>query len=138
MRILVVSALASLPFLGSAMAKTTRGAFGDGVTWNKDNVQAIPGQNVVAGDFNALVVALESETAYANVHTVPPAGATPPTRPIRRAKSVGRCFPLKRTTSRANRTSRSCYSGGVAAFLYGVSFASPKVSPISVRSRCSM
>ena len=76
MRILVVSALASLPFLGSAMAKTTRGAFGDGVTWNKDNVQAIPGQNVVAGDFNALVVALESETAYANVHTVPPAGAT--------------------------------------------------------------
>jgi hypothetical protein len=58
------------------MAKTTRGAFGDGVTWNKDNVQAIPGQNVVAGDFNALVVALESETAYANVHTVPPAGAT--------------------------------------------------------------
>ena len=71
MRILVVSALASLPFLGSAMAKTTRGAFGDGVTWNKDNVQAIPGQNVSAGDFNALVAALESETAYANVHTIP-------------------------------------------------------------------
>jgi CHRD domain len=45
-------------------------------TWTKDNVQAIPGQNVVAGDFNALVVALESNTAYANVHTVPPSGAT--------------------------------------------------------------
>ena len=45
-------------------------------TWTKDNVQAIPGQNVVAGDFNALVVALESNTAYANVHTVPPPGAT--------------------------------------------------------------
>ena len=40
-------------------------------TWTKDNVQAILGQNVVAGDFNALVVALESDTAYANVHTVP-------------------------------------------------------------------
>src|SRR5499427_497556 len=45
-------------------------------TWTKDNVQAITGQNVVAGDFNALVVALESNTAYANVHTVPPPGAT--------------------------------------------------------------
>jgi len=45
-------------------------------TWTKDNVQAILGQNVVAGDFNALVVALESDTAYANVHTVPGAGAT--------------------------------------------------------------
>jgi len=45
-------------------------------TWTKDSVQAIPGQNVVAGDFNALVVALESDTAYANVHTIPGAGAT--------------------------------------------------------------
>jgi hypothetical protein len=45
-------------------------------TWNKDNVQAILGQNVMAGDFNALVVALESDTAYANVHTIPPAGVT--------------------------------------------------------------
>ena len=40
-------------------------------TWNKDNVQAIPLQNVAPGDFNALVTALESDTAYANVHTVP-------------------------------------------------------------------
>src|SRR6516162_11222048 len=47
-------------------------------TWTKDNVQAILGQNVVAGDFNALVVALESDTAYANVHTIPGAGAVPP------------------------------------------------------------
>jgi CHRD domain len=45
-------------------------------TWTQANVQAIPGQNVVAGNFNALVNALESNTAYANVHTVPPQGAT--------------------------------------------------------------
>jgi hypothetical protein len=45
-------------------------------TWTKDNVQMILGQNVVAGDFNALVTALESDTAYANVHTIPGAGAT--------------------------------------------------------------
>jgi CHRD domain len=44
-------------------------------TWTKDNVQAIPGQNVVAGDFDALVDALESNTAYANVHTT--SGTTP-------------------------------------------------------------
>ena len=31
---------------------------------------------IVAGDFNALVNALESNTAYANVHTVPLTGAT--------------------------------------------------------------
>lgn len=33
------------------------------------SVQAIATQNVTAGDFNALVDALESNTAYANVHT---------------------------------------------------------------------
>jgi len=38
-------------------------------TWTKDDVQAILGQNVQAGDFDALVDALESNTAYANVHT---------------------------------------------------------------------
>jgi hypothetical protein len=38
-------------------------------TWTKDNVQEIKGQNVQAGDFDALVDALESNTAYANVHT---------------------------------------------------------------------
>jgi hypothetical protein len=39
------------------------------------NVLAIAGQNVPAGDFGALVDALESETAYANIHTTSfPAG----------------------------------------------------------------
>lgn len=45
-------------------------------TWTAADVQAIAGQNVVAGDFNALVEALTSHTAYANVHTVPLTGAT--------------------------------------------------------------
>jgi len=44
-------------------------------TWTTKDVQAILGQNVVAGDFNALVRALESNTAYANIHTVPLPGA---------------------------------------------------------------
>ena len=38
-------------------------------TWTAMDVQAIAGQNVVAGDFDALVNALTSNTAYANVHT---------------------------------------------------------------------
>ncbi|MBV8118647.1 MAG: CHRD domain-containing protein, partial [Alphaproteobacteria bacterium] len=43
--------------------------------WTKGNVQAILGQNVNAGDFDALVDALESNTAYANIHTTAfPAG----------------------------------------------------------------
>jgi CHRD domain-containing protein len=46
-------------------------------TWTKANVQAIAGQNVVAGDFDALVDALTSNTAYANVHTI--SGTTPDT-----------------------------------------------------------
>jgi CHRD domain len=37
--------------------------------WTKADVQAIGGQNVAAGDFDALVDALESNTAYANIHT---------------------------------------------------------------------
>jgi hypothetical protein len=45
-------------------------------TWMANNVQAITGQNVVAGDFDALEDALKSNTAYANVHTVPVPGAT--------------------------------------------------------------
>jgi hypothetical protein len=45
-------------------------------TWTKADVQAIAGQNVAAGDFDALTDALTSHTAYANVHTVPVAGAT--------------------------------------------------------------
>ena len=34
-----------------------------------NNVLALPGQGVTAGDFDAITDALESETAYANVHT---------------------------------------------------------------------
>jgi hypothetical protein len=33
------------------------------------SILAVPGQNIVAGDFNILVQALESDTAYGNVHT---------------------------------------------------------------------
>jgi CHRD domain len=49
-------------------------------TWTYQNVQAIPGQNVQAGAgasgigpaaFDALVDALDSNTAYANIHTTP-------------------------------------------------------------------
>jgi hypothetical protein len=46
-------------------------------TWTAANVQAIPTQNVNAGDFDALVDALASNTAYANVHTT--SGTTPDT-----------------------------------------------------------
>jgi hypothetical protein len=39
------------------------------------SVQAIAGQNVTAGDFDALQDALDSDTAYGNIHTVAfPAG----------------------------------------------------------------
>jgi hypothetical protein len=44
-------------------------------TWTQADVQAIPGQNVTAGDFDALADALTSNTAYANVHTT--SGTTP-------------------------------------------------------------
>jgi hypothetical protein len=44
-------------------------------TLSAANVLAIAGQNVPAGDFDALVDALESDTAYANIHTTSfPAG----------------------------------------------------------------
>ena len=46
-------------------------------TWTAENVQAIPGQNVAAMDFDALVDALTSNTAYANIHTT--SGTTPDT-----------------------------------------------------------
>ena len=45
--------------------------------WKAANVQAIQGQNVQAGDFDALVDALTSNTAYANIHTT--SGTTPDT-----------------------------------------------------------
>jgi len=38
-------------------------------TFTKDDVIAISGQNVSAGDFDALADALTSNTAYANIHT---------------------------------------------------------------------
>jgi hypothetical protein len=38
-------------------------------TWTKDSVVGIPEENVNAGDFNALVAALTSNTAYANIHS---------------------------------------------------------------------
>jgi hypothetical protein len=38
-------------------------------TFAAGDVRAIAGQNVVAGDFDALVDALRSNTAYANIHT---------------------------------------------------------------------
>jgi len=38
-------------------------------TITADDVQAIAKQNVSAGDFNAVVAALTSDTAYANIHT---------------------------------------------------------------------
>jgi hypothetical protein len=44
-------------------------------TFASGNVLAIAGQNVKAGDFDALVDALTSNTAYANIHTTAlPAG----------------------------------------------------------------
>jgi hypothetical protein len=39
-------------------------------TFTASSVVAIPGQNVTAGDFDALIDALASNTAYANVHTM--------------------------------------------------------------------
>jgi len=39
-------------------------------TWTASSVVAIAGQNVTAGDFDALTDALTSNTAYANVHTM--------------------------------------------------------------------
>lgn len=38
-------------------------------TWTAASVVAIAGQNVAAGNFDALEDALESNTAYANIHT---------------------------------------------------------------------
>ena len=46
-------------------------------TWTSADIVAIAGQNVVAGNFDALVDALESNTAYANIHTT--SGTTPDT-----------------------------------------------------------
>jgi len=45
-------------------------------TWTSADIVAIAGQNVEAGNFDALVDALESNTAYANIHTT--SSPTPP------------------------------------------------------------
>jgi hypothetical protein len=38
-------------------------------TITRDNVLAVPGQNVTANDFDAITDAITSHTAYANIHT---------------------------------------------------------------------
>jgi hypothetical protein len=60
---------------GTPACPTTGGSGTVTGTWTAGSVVAIAGQNVAAGNFNALVEALESNTAYANVHqTALPAG----------------------------------------------------------------
>jgi hypothetical protein len=64
--------------LGNAPAGTPTCPLNSGTvtgTWTKASVLGIPGQNVNAGDFDALTDALTSNTAYANIHqTALPAG----------------------------------------------------------------
>ena len=58
--------------LASAPAGTQPCPAGGGTvtgTLTAANVLALAGQNVPAGDFDALADALESDTAYANIHT---------------------------------------------------------------------
>jgi hypothetical protein len=38
-------------------------------TITRDNILAVPGQNVTANDFDAITDAITSHTAYANIHT---------------------------------------------------------------------
>jgi hypothetical protein len=56
------------PVPGTPFCPTGGGTVGGTITGRK--VVAIPGQNVKAGDFSALVAALESGTAYANLHSL--------------------------------------------------------------------
>jgi CHRD domain len=69
--VLVFFCTNSLPFTGAGPTPPSCPSNSGTVTgtWTAMNVQAVPGQNVNAGDFNALVDALLSHTAYANVHT---------------------------------------------------------------------
>jgi hypothetical protein len=39
-------------------------------TWTAANVVAVPGQNITVNNFSALIAALESDTAYGNIHTM--------------------------------------------------------------------
>ena len=68
--VLVFFCTNSLPFTGTGPTPPSCPLNSGTVsgTWTGANVQAIAGQNVNAGDFNALVNALTSNTAYANVH----------------------------------------------------------------------
>jgi CHRD domain len=61
----------NLPFTGTGPTPQPCPTNGGTVTgtFTGVNVQAIAGQNVQAGDFDALVDAIVSNTAYANVHT---------------------------------------------------------------------
>lgn len=61
----------NLPFTGTGPTPQPCPTNGGTVTgtFTGPNVQAIAGQNVQAGDFDALVDAIVSNTAYANVHT---------------------------------------------------------------------
>jgi len=59
-----------------ACPKTSTGPNGLTGTFTAASVVAIPGQNVKVNDFNALVEAITSNTAYANIHTVPVPPAT--------------------------------------------------------------
>jgi hypothetical protein len=54
---------------GTPACPTTGGSGTVAGMWKPASVVAITGQNVAAGNFNALVDALLSNTAYANVHT---------------------------------------------------------------------
>jgi hypothetical protein len=54
---------------GTPACPTTGGSGTVTGMWTASSVLAIGAQNVAAGNFNALVDALESNTAYANIHT---------------------------------------------------------------------
>src|SRR6266513_1143290 len=64
--------------LGNGPAGTPRCPAAGGTvtgTISPASIIAVPGQNITAGDFGALLAAVGSNTAYANVHTVKfPAG----------------------------------------------------------------
>ena len=68
--------LGNAPAGTQACPKNSTGPKGLTGTFTGSSVVAIPGQNVVAGNFNALVAAITSNTAYANIHTVPVPPAT--------------------------------------------------------------
>jgi hypothetical protein len=99
--------------------------------WTAANVQAIAGQNVAAGDFDALVDALTSTTAYANVHTT---SGTTPENAFPGARSAGRSISQKKR--------KSTTITAINQIVFGVAFLAPKVRngstgvhPLSCRNR---